>query len=165
MLRFICAASLALAPSLGHGQDAARLAGEWRLVSFTTPDSAGRQQPAWGPNPIGLIVYTRGVTMAAQLYDPRRDKLGVPPARASAEQLKQAFVGGISYYGSYTLDTVAHTVTHHIEGANNPDWIGGHLVRAYAFTGKDRVTLKVLTNFDGTKVANGSELVWERVKR
>ena len=57
------------------------------------------------------------------------------------------------------------TVTHHVEGSNNPDWIGGKLVRSYRFVGKDRIALTVLTNFDGTKVANGAVLVWERVRR
>ena len=103
--------------------------------------------------------------MAAQLYDPRRGKFGALPQAASPELVKAAFIGGYSYYGTFDVDTAAQTVTHHVEGANNPDWIGGNLVRAYRFIGKNRVSLTILTNFDGAKVVNGSVLVWERVRR
>ena len=165
MLRLLFAAFVAVPCSAALSQDTARLVGEWNLVSFTSPDSAGRQAPVWGPNPIGLIIYTANGTMAAQLYDPRRGKLGVLPQGANPELVKATFIGGYSYYGTFTVDTALHSVTHHIEGANNPDWIGGNLARAYRFNGKDRLSLTVLTNFDGAKVVNGSVLVWERVRK
>ena len=162
MLKLILAVSLVIAPSVTIAQG---LVGEWRLVSYTSLDSSGKQALVWGPNPIGLIVYTPDGTMAAQLYDPRRAKFGTLPRAASPELAKAAFVGGYSYYGSFKVDTAAKTVTHHVEGSNNPDWIGGNLVRSYRFVGKDRIALTVLTNFDGTKVANGAVLVWERLRR
>ena len=74
-------------------------------------------------------------------------------------------LGLTTYFGRYSLDTVAHTVTHAVEGANNPDWIGGKLVRSYRFMGPDRVELTVLTRSDGTRVTNPTVLVWERVGR
>jgi hypothetical protein len=67
-----------------------------------------------------------------------------------------------SYYGRYRVDASRSTVTHVIEGAMSPDWIGTELVRGYRFLTRDRVELRVLTTADGQSAAD-SVLVWERV--
>jgi hypothetical protein len=52
-----------------------------------------------------------------------------------------AFDNYIAYYGTYTLDLKAQTVTHHLEDASPPNWRGVNNVRWFEFQGDDRVLL------------------------
>ena len=145
-------------------QSPASFVGDWRLVSVLQPDSAGGSQPFWGPKPLGMIRYSASGVMSAQLYDERRPSLGanswqdVTPAAA-----RTALMGLASYYGTYTIDTVAKTVAHHVEGAMAPEWIGRTLVRGYRFLPGNRIELRVITGPDGRPTTTGQVLVWERV--
>jgi len=145
-----------------NGQQQPSLLGTWRLVSFVTTDAEGRTRQYWDERASGLIIYTSDGRVSAQLYDARRPRLGARWDRAGASAAQAAFAGMASYYGRYRVDAARATVTHTIEGAMSPDWIGTDLVRGYRFLGPDRVELKVLTSADGP-VAGSTVLVWERV--
>ena len=140
------------------------LVGSWRLVSMERPDSNGQWQPFWDERPIGLLTYTADGHVSAQLYDSRRPRLRVRWEKATAEAARSAYVGLITYFGTYTVDRAAHTITHRPEGAMSPDWIGSSMVRAYRFLGPDRVELRVLTTGDGQRASNGSVMIWERTR-
>lgn len=144
---------------------ASKFVGAWKLVSYVTTDSSGAKRSPWAPNSPGLIAYFADGTMAAQLYDGRRAPLGQPVASAAPEVVRAALAGMASYFGTFTVDTVAKRVTHHVEGAYQPDWIGRDLVRSYRFVGANRLELTVVSNADGKVVANGGVLTWERVRR
>jgi hypothetical protein len=154
--------SLSLGAAGAAAQPPPEFVGAWRLVSMARPDSAGRMVPTWDDHPAGLIVYTADGHVSAQLYDSRRAKLGVRWDTASAAVAKAAFAGAITYYGRYAVDQTAGTVTHTVEGAMTPDWIGTKLVRAYRVLGPDRLELRVLTSGDGPRGRTGTVLVWER---
>lgn len=109
-------------------------------------------------------MYTTDGHMAAQLYDSRRQRLGVWWEQADAAAARAAFVGLVTYFGTYKVDTVAKTVTHDVQGAMAPDWIGTKLVRGYRFLDVNRVELRVLTDASGRTVSNGTVLLWERVR-
>ena len=138
------------------------LVGAWRLVSFVTSDGQGGVRQYWDDRASGVIIYTSDGLVSAQLYDARRPRLGTAWDRASAAAAHTAFIGMASYYGRYSLDATRGTVTHFIEGAMSPDWIGTELVRGYRFIGRNRVELRVLTSAEGP-VAGDTALVWERV--
>ena len=139
------------------------IVGTWRLVSMVNPDSSGGAKPYWGDHPSGLIIYTADGYVAAQLYDPRRPRLGVQWDRADGSASRTAFAGLATYFGRYSIDADANTITHTVEGAMAPDWVGSALIRGYRFLGPDRVELRVITNAQGERVNNGTVLVWERV--
>ncbi|MFN0178248.1 MAG: lipocalin-like domain-containing protein [Gemmatimonadales bacterium] len=155
---------LTLGPASAWAQLPPSLVGAWRLVSFTRADATGADRPVWDDRPSGLIIYTADGHMAAQLYDARRPPLGVPRERAAPDAVRTAFAGLTTYFGTYTLDQPVGTVTHTVEGAMLPDWIGAKLVRAYRFLGPDRVELRVVTDAAGQRVADGAVLVWERAR-
>ena len=46
-----------------------------------------------------------------------------------------------SYYGRYTLDLSAQTVTHHVEGSSSVPFVGSDQVREFVFEGPDRLVL------------------------
>ena len=128
------------------------------------PDSAGGSRPFWDDRPLGQIIYTADGHMAAQLYDSRRPRLGVRWDRAEPAAASAAFAGVVTYFGTYSVDTVAKIVTHEVRGAMTPDWIGTNLVRGYRFLGPNRIELRVVTDATGQRVANGTVLEWERAQ-
>jgi len=165
MSRILLAVTLAIVAGSAGAQSSSRLVGTWRLLSMVRPDSSGRSQPYWDERPLGQIIYTPDGHMSAQLYDSRRPRLGVWWELAEPAAARTAFVGLVTYFGTYSVDTIASTVTHELEGAMAPDWVGTKLVRGYRFLGSNRVELRVITDATGRRVANGTVLVWERVQR
>ncbi len=145
----------------GLAQSSPSLVGAWRLESMFVRDADGKATPYWGDRPTGLIVYTADGHMAAQVYDTRRPRLGVPWESAGAETARTAFVGLSTYFGTYAIDGSAQTVTHTVEGAMVPDWVGTKLVRRYRFLTPDRVELSVVP--DAQLPSAGLVLVWQRV--
>ena len=147
-----------------HGQEAPSIVGTWRLVSFVKSEGDGYVRQYWDEQASGLIIYTADGHVSAQLYDARRPRLGVPWDRAGALAAQAAFCGMVGYFGRYHVDVTRSLVTHTIEGAMSPDWIGTELVRGFAFLGPDRVELRVVTTAEGRQPAGSTVLVWDRVK-
>lgn len=84
--------------------------GTWKLVSIT-----GGANPAnRGPKPTGVIMYDADGYMNVQIAPdrPRPTLTGAP----TAEQALEAIRGYTAYFGTYTVDEQARTVTHHREG-------------------------------------------------
>ena len=135
-------------------QSAASFIGTWRLVSYLAIDSSGRAYPYWDDHPLGQLVYTSDGRMSAQVYDARRSPLGVDPESASAESVCPLYVGSAAYFGTYSVDTVTRRVTHTVQGAWLPDWIGRRLERSYRFVSDDQLELSV----------PGFALLWQRVR-
>lgn len=137
------------------------LVGTWRLVSMSVRDASGESRPYWGEQPTGLLIYTPEGQVAAQVYDARRRRLGVPWQSSDPEAARAAFVGLSTYFGTYRVDVDARTVTHIVEGSMTPDWVGTKLVRSFRFLDPDRVELGVVP--DAQLRATGLVLVWQRV--
>jgi hypothetical protein len=116
---------------------------------------------SFGPNLMKTPTSADG-HVSAQVYDVRRPPLGVPWESAGPEAARTAFVGLSTYFGTYAVDTKAQTVSHTVEGAMVPDWVGTTLVRRYRFLAPDRVELAVVP--DSQLVARGLVLVWHRVR-
>ena len=140
------------------------LVGTWRLVSFMRADGNGGARPYWDEQPSGLLVYTADDRVSAQLYDRRRPRLGVVWEHVSAAAAQVAFRGMASYFGTYRLDAARETVTHIVEGAMSPDWIGATLVRGYRFLAPNRLELRVRTSADHHE-ADAVVLVWDRLTK
>jgi Lipocalin-like domain len=143
------------------GQVSDRFVGTWRLVSFVGYDADGRETSSYGPRPLGCLTYDKGGRMSVQIArsDPRPFKSG-DPFRASPEELKDAFDGYFGYFGRYTVDERAGTVTHHIEGGSYPNFVGTDQRRLFTWQG-DRLVLSApperMGGSDVTYVAT-----WER---
>jgi hypothetical protein len=80
---------------------------------------------------------------------------------ATPQELKNAFDTQISYFGTYSLDEQAGTVTHHIESAWYPNWSGGQQLRFFELEG-DRIRLSTPPFLiDGIEAR--VYLIWERL--
>jgi hypothetical protein len=83
------------------------------------------------------------------------------------EEKAAAFDSYGAYYGTYTVDAKAETVTHHIEDGLNPALRGRNNVRWFEFRGADRLVLIATEDGKGGTVARKDatyKLVWERIK-
>ncbi len=132
------------------------LVGAWTLVSWERTAADGTVTHPYGPDAAGQIVYTADGRMSAQLMRPGREF-------ADQESLTaQDVLGGFfSYYGTYTVDLEQNVVTHHVEGALLPRWVGSRRPRAFEFNGPDLITLSTAPDPDTTG-GSVSVLVWKR---
>ena len=121
------------------GAVASRLQGAWRYVG-TTHDGKWREDR--GDNPLGIIIYDPSGHMAAQVVPVREQRATAPISRF------------LAYFGTYSIDEGASTVTHHREGDLRPDG-EADAVRQYRFEG-DRL---ILSPVDSTQ-----DIIWERIK-
>jgi hypothetical protein len=88
-------------------------------------------------------------------------------AAGTREEKAAAFDSYFSYYGTYTVDDAAGTVTHDVQDSSYPDLRGRHQVRWVEFQGKDRMVLVPCEDGKGGAVLRKDatyRLYWERVK-
>ena len=132
-----------------NGDAAKRLHGAWRYVGSM---SDGKPTPGRGANPKGIIYYDPSGHMSVQVApDKERGKAGSVP---TPDEAQAALTGYIAYFGTYTVDEQAATVTHHRHASVQPGDVAD-LVRGYELVG-DRLILRP----PGTTY----EVVWERIK-
>ena len=163
-IRVAAAAGLVVAALLGFSRLTAQqpksqaelrkpLVGTWRLVSI----EGGATPANRGQAPTGLIYYDSLGNMAAQIMPdrPRPKWTGTP----TQEQMAEAFRGYTAYFGTYTIDEKASTVTHHRQGSLD----GGAVdfVRKFEFAG-DRIVLTPVPTPGSTNPP--THLTWERMK-
>jgi hypothetical protein len=122
------------------------LHGAWRYVTANLDGKPSR------PNGKGIIYYGPSGDMVVQVSPgTETGKLGDKP---TPEEALAALDGYIAYFGTYTIDAAAKTVTHHRLGSVQPG-DSADLVRRYTVEG-DRLTLSP----PGTNY----EVKWERIK-
>jgi hypothetical protein len=127
----------------------------WKLISIDDPQAERRQ--IRGPRPTGYIVYDAGGIMTVQIMPTTRPKYaGTQP---TPNEAKAALTGYTAYFGTWTVDERAGTITHHITGSIVPNNLGVDNVRKYEFGPGERVTLIPIA-----PVNSGTRLTWERVK-
>ncbi len=132
-----------------NSEIARRFFGAWRYVSSTIE---GRPRPGRGAKPVGVIIYDPSGWMAVQIMpDKPRLKAGAEP---TPEEAQNALAGVVGYFGTYTIDEAASTVTHHRRASVQPGECGD-FVRGYEFTG-NRLILRPL--------GKSHEIMWERVR-
>jgi hypothetical protein len=125
-----------------------RLLGAWRYVG--TRINGGNWDR--GANPKGMIYYGPHGEMSVQIApDVKRTRAG---AAMTPQEAYVAIKDYIAYFGTYTVDEQAGTVTHH-RADNLQPGDSGDLVRRYEFAG-DRLILRPP---DSTL-----EVTWERIK-
>jgi len=132
-----------------QSEAARRIVGVWRYVG-TWID--GKPRANRGSNPKGFIFYTESGAMAAQIAPDRVNPMA--GAEPTPEEAKAALADYVSYFGTYSIDERAGTITHHREASVQPGPLIDY-VRSYELKG-DRLILRPV----GTK----QEVVWERIK-
>jgi len=138
------------------------IVGSWRLLIVDSVRPDGTQVPIYGPNPKGLAIFTPEGRYSVQTLRDIRPKFAANDRmKGTPEEIKAAFEGGLSQFGSYTLNEADKTLTLRIEGSSYPNWDGA--------TQKRLITALVGDDFTWTNPTppSGSDnvkLAWRRIK-
>jgi len=127
--------------------------GIWRLKSRVDLDANGSVHidPFLGRDPIAVICFGRG-HFAAQFMKRDRSQLENVPQAVQVKNNTAPVNGYDAYFGTYTTDENAGTITTLIEGSISPDNIGKTFVRSARVTGNDLIIQLETTTIDGTAV-------------
>src|SRR5262245_21987666 len=120
-------------------ETAKRFFGAWRYLGSVI-DGQPRADRA---HPVGIIIYDPSGHMAVQIMPGREERPVVPDTNTF-----------ICYFGTWSIDETARTVTHHREGDLRAN---GEIdaVREYEFVG-DRLIL--------SPVGKDQQISWERIR-
>ena len=162
MIRIVLIA-ITIAAVVEHpGAQQASVLGTWKLVSYDTQTPEGVKTFPLGPDLEGLAVYLPNGRVSIQFM--RRDRPLFKSGdawRGTLEEEREAFRGFFAYAGRYTIDAARSTVTHHLEVASAPNYVGIDLVRTFSFSG-NRLTLRTPQRQLAGQTST-STLIWERV--
>ncbi|MBT5571531.1 MAG: hypothetical protein HOJ90_09960 [Alphaproteobacteria bacterium] len=126
--------------------------GAWQLVDTYIENPDGTRTQTQGDNPAGIIMYTADGYMSAIT---RRSDRELPADNGSADDKARMFDGYLNYAGRWSLD--GNTVTHHIEHALNPNWIGSPRDRSIDYQGD----CMVYSGFAADGKSNAI-IIWEK---
>jgi hypothetical protein len=128
--------------------DTQRLIGSWRHIGSTAD---GKPRPG-SVNAKGIIIYDTHGHMACHVAPDRNvTRAGATP---TGEEALAALADHVAYFGTFSVDEKARTVTHHRQGSVQPG-DKGDLVRGYEFVG-DRLILR--------PAGTTTEVIWERIQ-
>ena len=142
--------------------------GAWRLVSIEG-NPPGR--PFVYDRPTGLIMYDPSGHMCVNIVLKADRKPFAPYTKgvltATTEDKAAAFDSYAAYFGTFTIDAKAGTVTHHLEDNLVPGRQSTDNVRWFEFQGPDRLLLTPVEDGKGGVLARKDatyRLLWERLK-
>lgn len=165
-LILFCLSSVPAAPQ--QDELTKRFVGAWRLVSV---EGNPPGLPGYYDRPTGLLIYNSSGRMSAQIVAKANRKpfeaFNKGRFSATTEDKAAAFDSYNAYYGTYTVDAKAGTITHHLEGSLIPGREGIYNVRWFEFRGDDRLLLIPVEDGKGGVLAGKDatyKLLWERMK-
>ena len=144
--------NLSCTPDTSADSVSSILVGSWRLESWLNSNGSSRCAAGQG-EASGQIMYSADGHMSAQLGCAEMSIDGV------GELSGQELIGRLNrrhltYYGEFSVDEVAQTVTHHVAGSSILNgYVGSDQVRSYSFESNDRLTLQP---------PGGARLTWLR---
>ena len=137
----ICGSNIVVAQDVSE-----RFVGTWKLVSSESH---------------GLLIYTANGHMSVQLVLGEREPFAA--FNPTVEEAYPAFMTYIAYYGTFTVNEVDGTVTHHREGnlrPLSPDVIDA--TRSYLFSGNNLSLTRPPIMIEGAEVT--PVLTFERIE-
>jgi Lipocalin-like domain len=141
------------------------IVGSWNLLIDDGIAPDGSRVPRYGPNPKGLLIFGADGRYSLQIMRDARPKFaGNDRLKGTPDEMKAAFQGMISHFGTYTINEADKSFTIRIEGSSYPNWDGTTQKRTItALVGDDFV---YANQAPSSAVANAdrSELAWRRVK-
>jgi hypothetical protein len=127
--------------------------GIWKLKSREDVDATGQVHidPFLGKDPIAILCFGSS-HFAAQFMKRDRSQQGNAPLPVQAKNNTAPVNGYDAYFGTYTTDEIAGTITTLIEGSISPDNVGKTFVRAARVTDNDLIIQLETTTIDGTAI-------------
>lgn len=137
------------------------ITGVWNLVSLKAQEVKSKiSYPAFGQRPIGQLVYTAEGYMNVVFTSSGRTPLSEAGVDKSVEAAK-LFETMTAYAGTYKVS--GQIVTHHVNVAGDPSWVGSDQVRKARIEG-DKLVLRSTPTVGRDGREYEVELVWGRAK-
>ena len=115
-----------------------------------------------GQHVVGQLFYDVNGNMSAHVMRVDRPTFASDDSGSGTDaEVRAAFEGHASYFGTYTIDPSARTVTHHVRGASYPNWMGHDQVRYYCIEGPHLVLSTPPIPYRGESLE--WVLTWERM--
>lgn len=133
--------------------------GCWKLVSSEFKSSDGNVFQPYGEDPVGMSINDGKGHFSAQIMRRDRPKFEADPE--DPEVLKAAYQGYLAYFGTTEVDEEKKMRTNHVEGALNPNWVGGDQIRYFEFS-DGRLIFRTAPIKIGEFEVTGT-LAWERI--
>ena len=138
------------------------LVGTWQLAFCEARTSSGEIRYPFGEHAVGQLFYDVHGNMSAHVMRADRPTFASDDSGAGTDaEVHAAFEGHTSYFGTYTIDPSARTVTHHVRGASYPNWMGHDQVRYFRIDGS-RLVLSSPPIRDRGELLEYT-LTWERI--
>jgi Lipocalin-like domain len=142
-----------------------QLVGTWTLLLADDVKADGTQVGAYGPNPIGSVIFTPDGHYALQIVRSNRPKFAANDRQKGTPDEYKAMAQGMnSHFGTYTINDADKILTMRVEGSSFPNWAGVQQKRQITAVTADVLTW---TNPTPTSAASGTvraELAWKRAK-
>jgi len=142
--------------------------GAWQLVSI---EGIPPGLPKNYDRPTGIIIYAPSGHMCVNIARKAARKPFAPYsqgiANATADEKAAAFDSYSAYFGTFSVDAKAGTVTHHLQDNLIPGRQGTDNVRWFEFQGPDRLLLTPVEDGKGGVLPRKDatyKLLWERLK-
>jgi Lipocalin-like domain len=139
------------------------LKGSWDLLEATFTASDGSIQMPWGPSPVGIGLISESGDFSAHVMRAHRDRFAAD--HPTPAEKHQAYDDYFSYFGRILrFDGAEGIMISRVEGASNPNWIGGEQVRYLDIEDQDHIVFRTPpVSFAGTKLVG--RLRWQRRRR
>jgi len=141
-----------------------QLVGTWDLVStYAVRQDGSRLDDPFGPNPSGRYMLDATGRFSYMIYGSGRLKFASNNRReGTPEENKTTVQGVIAFYGTYTVDESARTVTWHVERCTFPNWEGSDRKTIVTLNGDDlSYTADPISSAAGPYVPH---VKWKRAK-
>ena len=127
--------------------------GVWKLKSREDVDDAGQIHidPYLGPDPLGILCFGPS-HFAAQFMKRDRARPENVPQPVQAKNNTAAVNGYDAYFGTYSVDESAGTLTTYLEGSLSSANVGNVYVRNVRVVGDELIVQLPTTAADGTAV-------------
>ncbi len=146
------------APCLAMAQAAKDLVGTWKNAKNTSMSADGKTVDVFGPHGTGLAMFSADGHFVIVNLNPDTPKFAAKTRdKGTADENKAAVLGGIGFYGTYTVAN--KQITFKVDGSTFPNWTGTEQKRDIAKYAANEFTWS-LTNSLGNK----GEVTWVKVK-
>jgi len=117
------------------------LAGCWDLVEGTFTAADGTVRAPWGAAPTGVLLVTPSGELSA--HGGRTSRALFAGDQPTSAEKQQVYDDYVSYHGRIVrVDVAEGTMVSAVDGATNPDWIGGEQLRYLDIEDDDHIVLR-----------------------
>ena len=114
-----------------------QILGAWQLESRTVRKASGEilLDPVLGQQPIGRLFYdASGHMMLQMMRQERAQAISAPPNPYGAAS-PRIVLGYDAYFGTFSVNELDATITHHVEGSLFPEDLGKDFRRSFRIEG------------------------------